>query len=82
MPRVTMKGTTRKRVINSPLSNPNRAQTNTAVTAAARGPNPVLFNNQAITTVPRATTEPTERSIPPEMITSVMPRAAIPTMVV
>ncbi|OHB73905.1 MAG: hypothetical protein A2Z25_10165 [Planctomycetes bacterium RBG_16_55_9] len=39
-------------------------------------------SSQAITTVLRATTEPTDKSIPPEIITSVIPNAATPTMVV
>ena len=78
MPSVTMKGVTLRRVTRKPVSNPHSEPVTTPNRAAVRGENPAV-SMRAITTVQRAMVEPTDRSIPPEMMTIVIPSAAIPT---
>ncbi len=84
VPSVTMNGTTRSRVTRAPFASPQSAHTATARPAASQGQGPEAqsLRNQAMTTVLSATIEPTDKSMPPEMMTSVIPSAAMPTMVV
>ena len=42
----------------------------------------MLCKSSAITTVTNAMFDPTDKSIPPEMIINVIPKAAVPTMAV
>ena len=79
-----MNGATFSRVMSVPLVSPVRAPANIAMTIAAAGPPPAppLLSTSATTTDVIATIEPTERSMPPRMMTSVMPSAAVPTMAV
>ncbi len=67
-----MKGVTRRPVIKAPLTRPVSAATTTPPSAAVTGPWPLL-RSEAITTVASATAEPTERSMPPRITTSVIP---------
>ena len=81
VPSVTMKGTTRRRVMSSPLTSPQAAAAATPASSATAGDAP-SFSSTAITTVVSEMTEPTERSMPPATITAVMPIAAMQTIAV
>jgi hypothetical protein len=77
-----MNGGTLKRVMTAPLVNPTIAQTNTAarqLKLIPRAPAWVAPANsrmrRQLTTADSAIKLPTERSIPPEMITTVIPMA-------
>ena len=65
--------------MSKPLSAPTAAPA--AVPASSPGRSPYSLTLMA-TTPPRATTEPTERSMPPVMITKVMPSATRPYLAV
>ncbi|CAO0827385.1 hypothetical protein SMICM17S_13216 [Streptomyces microflavus] len=71
---MTMKGAMFARAMRRPLTSPIAPQTTRGTSRAARKPH---WEAQAARTPPRAKTEPTERSMPPVMMTSVMPRATI-----
>jgi hypothetical protein len=81
LPSVMMKGVTRSRVMSSPVSSPPRAETPMPASAADQGSAP-WRKSHATTTVVSATPEPTDRSIPPWIITTVMPTAVIATTTV
>ena len=81
MPSVAMNGTTRRRVTTSPFTRPTRPPSGTAASTAIEGARPPRSSSAQRTPV-RAIAEPTERSIPPPTITSVMPRAPIATITV
>ena len=73
-----MKGVTLRRVTRKPVKRPHKAPVAIPRKAAAKGDTPEAIK-RAITTVHKAIVEPTERSIPPEMMIKVIPSAAIPT---
>ncbi len=82
MASVAMKGGMPKRVIIRPLKAPAAAQSSTARTPPAVMPAALASRapacsrmNQAAVTAARASRLPTERSMPPVRITSVMPMA-------
>ena len=88
-----MNGTTRKPEIKAPLiapqSPPSRIPASIAAGSticqsrtAAGTLGCSRFTRTAMPTVTSATVEPTERSIPPEIMMIVMPRAAVPTITV
>jgi hypothetical protein len=81
MPSVAMKGTTRRRVIAVALSRPTRAPSSTAPSTASDGARPSR-SARAHSTPVSAIVEPTERSMPPATITSVMPIAPMATITV
>ena len=81
VPRVTMKGTTRSRVMRMPLASPQAAAAATPPSADRSGLTSRL-SNSAMTTVLSAMIEPTERSMPAATMTMVMPRAAVQTIAV
>ena len=81
MPRVAMNGTTRRVVIATPLMNPTTAPIATPAATAAIGANPSR-NATAVITLASAIDDPTDKSIPPLIITMVIPRAPIATMTV
>ena len=81
VPRVTMNGTTLSRVTSAPLSAPQPTPAAMPASAASTGGAPAR-RTAAITTVASAMIAPTERSMPPDTITMVMPSAATATMVV
>ena len=74
-----MKGGRASPAIRPPLTAPTAAPAATPASAATAA-EPVAFMLRAVTTDAKAIAEPTERSIPPERITKVMPRAQTPTM--
>jgi hypothetical protein len=80
--RVTIKGGTRSRVIINPEKPPETKPRQIPRTAASRTLSPgcpLIFSMTAAAATPEsATTDPTERSMPPVMITKVMPTARIP----
>jgi hypothetical protein len=80
-PRVTIKGRILRLATSRPVAVPSAAVARTASAAAAAGPDPDL-RIEATRTVVSATIEPTERSMPPAIMTSVMPEAAMPTTTV
>lgn len=69
---VTMNGAIFVRAMRSPLTNPISPQTTNGSRIATTRP---YREPYAASTPPSAYTEPTDRSIPPEMITNVMPSA-------
>ena len=81
IPSVAMKGTTRRRVIARPLMRPTTPPTAIPASRAAAG---AQEDESAIaeTTPERATTDPTERSIPPLTMMTVIPIAPKATMTV
>ncbi len=81
VPSVTMNGTTRSRVMSRPLTVPHSAAAASAPSAASAGSMP-MRSRSAVTTVLSATMDPTERSMPPETMTIVIPSAATQTMTV
>jgi hypothetical protein len=81
MPSVTMNGTTRRLVMRSPLARPPTAPAPIAA-ATARAGLESARSISAVTTVLKATTDPTDRSIPPATITIVMPSEAVQTIAV
>jgi hypothetical protein len=74
---VTMKGCSRKRSISKPMNAPKAVP----IAAPAESPRPGstrgCSTSEADTIVVSAITEPTERSMPPERITKVMPTATM-----
>ena len=81
MPSVTMNGIIRKPAIISPLIKPTRAPTPMVNPIAIAGEWP-FKSEVAPTTLARATTEPTLKSIPPLTMIIVMPSAPMATMTV
>ena len=81
MPRVTMNGCSLKRVIKNPLNSPTAAPTASPRGTVSTGGTPPL-RKSATTIPPNPRVDPTERSIPPEAITKVIPRASIRVIVV
>ena len=79
VPSVMMNGTTRRPVTRTPFITPHAAPAAIAPAAATSGHDPPR-SSWAMTTVLRAITDPTDRSIPPATITIVMPSAATHTM--
>ena len=82
IPSVTMNGGSRNSVISTPLRDPAAAHrlvpTSAASTIAAGpacAPPPQSRSSRAVLTDDSATSDPTERSIPPVTITSVIPIA-------
>lgn len=67
-----MNGAMFPRAISSPLSRPIPPHTTRGSSRAARNP---YCEAQAAITPPRAKTDPTDRSMPPVMMTMVMPSA-------
>ena len=80
VPSVTMNGTTRSWVTSRPLTTPHTAPAAMALAAASAGP--WRCSVTAVATVLNATTDPTDRSMPPATITIVIPSAATHTMTV
>ena len=79
LPSVTMKGTTIRRVMSTPLSSPRSAPAPTPARAAL-GADPTCFMTNAAITEDSAMLAPTDRSMPPLTMTKVMPIAESPTM--
>ena len=85
VPKVTMKGAILPRVIISPLKAPAQAPTTTPTRTPSPNASASLWTIGSsafmarITSAPvKARTEPTERSMPAEMMTKVIPRPIIP----
>src|SRR6478736_4154873 len=85
VPSVTMKGSMRPLVIRRPCARPNTAPSTTASTApsttASSGEpsaGPIALMNMITQPAINAAIEPTDRSMPPEMITKHMPTAMMP----
>ena len=76
-----MNGTTFNRVIASPFRSPTRPPATTAASTPLTGDQPSRIASAVMTPV-SAIVEPTERSMPPPTITSVMPIAPIATITV
>src|SRR5271165_1488827 len=74
VPSVTIKGCKLPSVIISPFIAPQAAPRTKPSSTARTGCKPAAIA-EAETTAENAATDPTERSMPPEMITSVMPTA-------
>src|ERR1051326_276537 len=81
MPSVTMNGTIRSQPMTNPLIVPIPAPTAIVRPAAVAGEQP-LASDVAPTTLVRATTEPTLKSIPPLTMMTVMPSAPMATITV
>ncbi len=81
IPSVTMNGVRSSRVMSSPMRAPHAEPAATPPSAATSG-GTFCFKSSAIATVQSAMFEPMERSMPPEMMISVMPSAAVPTTAV
>ena len=77
IPNVAINGGTFSLVIKIPFANP-RIAPKPRVTRIVRKRFPVAAKTIPPTTAEQANTEPTERSIPPEIITKVSPTAIIP----
>ena len=85
VPSVTMKGSMRPLVIKRPCTSPNTAPSTTAssmpTTTAAMGEpstSAIAFMNRMTEPAISAAMEPTDRSMPPEMMTKHMPTAMMP----
>src|SRR4051794_30230169 len=85
VPKVTMKGSMRPLVINRPWASPNSAPSTSAskapsVTASSGEPviGPAQLMNMMTLPAISAAIEPTDRSMPPEMMTKHMPTAMMP----
>ena len=74
---VTMKGCSRNRSIKKPMQAPNTVPITNTSGMAAVGLQPWRSTSDASTIVVNATTEPTDRSMPPDRMTNVMPTATI-----
>src|SRR5947209_2156857 len=72
-----MIGGRENRDIRRPLTAPHAAPTPSDATMAAPSPQPILTDRTPMTTPHNPTIEPTEISIPPVAITSVIPAATI-----
>ncbi len=81
MPSVAMKGTTRRVVMARPLTIPTMPPATIPADNAAIGIHPSR-SASAVTTLVRAMTAPTERSIPPLTMIMVIPMAPMATMTV
>lgn len=79
---VTMNGWSRTRVMSTPLRNPIATPIPRTIATAANGfipaASPAGFRNIARITPRSASTEPTERSIPPVTMTNPMPSEKMP----
>jgi hypothetical protein len=82
IPSVTMNGTTFNLVIRIPVNNPSDEPIIIAHKADGSGAKCRLFKKYATSTELKATIEPADRSIPPDMMTNVIPMAAMPTITV
>ena len=58
-----------------PIAKPSREPTASTIGSASSGDQPLVSISEALISVESATTEPTERSIPPVRITNVIPTA-------
>ena len=74
-----MNGTTRRPVMSTPLTRPQSAAAATPPSRRGEGDQPAR-SSSAMTTVVSATTDPTDRSMPPDTMTIVMPSAAVQTI--
>jgi len=81
IPSVAMKGTIRRRVMMRPLMSPQAPPATMPRRKQKMGFQPAS-RPSAVATVARAMTDPTLRSIPPEMMMSVMPMAPRATITV
>ena len=77
MPRVAMNGGSRSLAVNSPLTHPSAAPAARAQPHASGAGNPD-FAAEAATSEESASTLPTDRSIPPVRMTTVMPSETTP----
>ena len=77
MASVAMNGTTLPYAISTPLISPAPRPTASAQTTMTNGPYSWVAS-VVIHTLASATIEPTDRSMPPEMITNVMPTLTTP----
>jgi len=73
-----MNGVTLSRVTRDPVKRPQADPVSIPPIAARKGGVPDC-RSKATITVQREIVDPTDRSIPPETITRVIPRAAMPT---
>ena len=64
--------------MNAPIAAPNSAHTPSTAANATNGGSAKCWIAIARNTVVNPITEPTDRSMPPEMMTNVMPTATIP----
>ena len=78
VPKVTMNGATLSVLIIMPLTPPAAQPVSTQRTSAS-SMGPPCLSTQAITVAHNATAVPAERSMPPAMMTTVIPRAATTT---
>src|SRR5882672_6508661 len=74
-PRVAMNGARRAYPTNTPLNKPSKAPTTSAAIIASAGGHSATENPAASAPL-KASTDPTERSIPPARITVVIPKAS------
>jgi hypothetical protein len=80
-PSVTTNGEILAEAMRTPARAPHSAATTIPVSEAVTGPAPPL-SRLAMTTVVSATDEPTDRSMPPETMTMVIPADATATTTV
>ena len=80
MPRVVMKADSPTRVTKKPVMKPQPVPTATPMAEASQMFILALKNSEPVTTPTKATTEPTDRSMPPLISTRVMPMATKPLM--
>ena len=79
MPRVAMKGGILPLVMTMPLIQPANVPIARPAMAAMRGSTPFSISQPMVTAL-RARIEPTDRSIPPEMMTTAWPAARMATI--
>jgi hypothetical protein len=72
-----MKGWSRKRSIRRPMVAPNSVPMASTSGIAMAGLHPCFSTSEAETMVVSAITDPTDRSMPPDRITKVMPTATM-----
>ena len=75
----TMKWCSPMRVTQRPMARPMPAEARIASPEATHGSTPCR-NSQPASTIAKATTEPTDRSMPPEISRMVMPTTTMPSM--
>ena len=82
MPSVAISGGTRKRVMMTPLTKPAKVPTTSPRPIATGSGRPMFFQNTPIRIAVMPRIEPTDRSMPPVMMTKVMMIAISPTSVI
>src|SRR6185503_1419433 len=75
---VAMKAGSRHRATTAPFSAPHRAPLVRTIAAVGNNPDPCFISSHAETVAPKASSDPTLKSMPPATTTAVMQRQGSP----